>query len=132
MARRITILTSEEAEFRSWADSAPTEVLECRVGRHVFPGITDERTKHRAKQGRVIIEAHCLRNCGTFLRKYLGATGILEGAYTRYDQDSDYKLPPGLTETSNNRLSKAQIGYIRMVLIKRKEKMAARQERASA
>lgn len=131
MARRITILSDEEAQFRAYVDSAPTEVLECRVGRHKIPDITSDSTKHYLKQGRVILEVNCERNCGTFLRKYLGVSGILEGAYTRYEQDSDYRLPPGLTTTPNNRLTKAQLGYIRLVLIERKDKLAAKKARAS-
>lgn len=132
MAIKLTALTPEEAEFRAWADGAPTEVLECRVGRHKLPDITSENTRHRLKQGRILLETECERKCGTYLRKYLGVGGVLEGAYTKYEQDSDYRLPPGLTTTPNNRLTKAQLGYIRLVLIDRKEKLDRKRAKAAA
>lgn len=135
MATRVRMVSDEEAAFLDWLVNAPTLVLECRVGRHVFPGITDERTDTKTRQGKVQLSAYCVREdadgatCGTYLIKYLGETGILEGARAKYDHDSEYKIPEGVADPDSHQLTRVQRGMIRKELVKRKERAKNRAKR---
>ena len=131
------MVSDEEAAFLEWLLRAPTVVLECRIGRHVFPGITDERLDVKTRQGRVQLAADCIRedadgeSCGTHLVKYLGETGILEGARAKYDHDSAYKIPEGVADPDSHQLTKEQRGMVRQELLRRKTQAKNRRPRGS-
>jgi hypothetical protein len=144
MARKIRVLTDGEAAFADWVKAASTAVLECRTGRHFFPGITDERLSvSRRRNGGYELTAPCTRevdgeNCGTTLRKILGPDGVLEWGTSTYEYDSRYPITDPQIELKNHNLTKAQRGLIRVELARRKEearlaaeKLAAKQKRAS-
>ncbi len=134
MAKKFTLVSEEEAEFLEWVATADTVVLECRVGQHTFPGISDEKvTVTPRRRGGYDLTAFCARvvedqNCGTELRKVLTSDGILQFAVSKYDHDHFYMLPPGVAEAANNQLSKRQRGIIRKELMRRKEALAARRK----
>ena len=134
MAKKFTLVSEEEAEFLEWVATADTVVLECRIGQHVFPGISDDKTTVAPRRrGGYDLTAFCARlvedrNCGTELRKVLTSDGILQHAVAKYDHDHFYMLPAGVAEAGNNQLSKRQRGIIRKELMRRKEALDARRK----
>lgn len=130
MAKRVQVLSDEEAAFLEWVRSSSTVVLVCHVDRHRMPDITSAKTEvglRKGRRGGFDIKAPCVREvegaegetCGTQMRKVLGSDGVLEWGTSWYEYDSRYQLPPGVTG-SNWNLSKAQRGIIRKELMRRK------------
>ena len=105
---------------RSWASKADTQHLECRVGRHRFPGYTDLGTgknitlDYNRKDGVYELVLDCER-CGTSVRKIVtkGTGEISESG--RYTHPDGYLFQDG----TGYRMDKEGLGQVRLELISR-------------
>jgi hypothetical protein len=105
---------------RAWARKQPTENLECRNGRHRFPGITemgDENIEYNRSEGCYQVVAVCSR-CGSVTKTYTvsKSDGMVERV-GRYNYDPDYLFRDG--DEFNPTLGKDGLGVIRLELLHR-------------
>lgn len=84
--------------LENWVKSLSTPALTCRARHgHKFSD-WDDTEKTRAwkerRTGVVLLESDCEEGCGTFMRKVIGADGVIElGLTAKYDYADEYKLP---------------------------------------
>jgi hypothetical protein len=121
-----------ELAFLQWLASTETAFLECRDGRHIFPGMTDERTQMEIRYGFCFVEAGCPR-CGTLLHKVLGVKdGFLTGQRGRagYEYPDGYLLPKEATGSGGSAMDKAHRAQVRLELLARAFKAKGRDFRS--
>jgi hypothetical protein len=110
-----------EQAFQNWLASAETAYLECRDGRHIFPGMTDRRTELELRYGVCFAEASCPR-CGTTLQKVFGVRdGMIAGQRGRasYEYPDGYLLPREATGSGGSAMDKPHRAEVRLELAKR-------------
>jgi hypothetical protein len=109
-----------EQAFQDWLLSTETAYLECRNGRHIFPGLTDRRTDLEVRQGVCYSEAPCPR-CGTVLHKLMGVKdGYLVGVSSKsYEYPDGYLLPPEATGTGGSAMDRDHRAMVRKELMER-------------
>lgn len=111
-----------EQAFQNWLAAAETAYLECRVGKHIIPGITDERTDKKVIRGVCITEAACVR-CGVVLRKQIGVKDgyLQDGGRGNYDysQANGYLLPKEATGPGGSAMDRAHRGMVRLEVLDR-------------
>jgi|SRR5215831_1862251 len=109
--------------YENWVQTtASTETLECRVGRHRWPGLTEKAlTATEQKNGQWLLEADCDRGCGVALWRIMDADGYIIRSVPRYDYTkTGYLLP---TEArSGHGLSSEQKAFMRRELLNRRLK----------
>jgi hypothetical protein len=131
------VARQREQAFREWLESADTNYLECRNGRHVIPGYTDEKTSMEIRRGVCIVEAPCER-CGVVLRKLIGVKDgfLMPGGRSGYDYSRvpGYLLPPEACDGAS--MSKERRADVRLELLARgykaRGKTLARERAADA
>lgn len=100
-------------EFRKIIQKTDTNRLECRNGRHRFPGITDPRTEVTRPKGVYQIIGYCER-CGTKVTK-LSRSGYLDEGGPSYVHPPDY-----LIEGAGDIDQRDKNAVVRAELIRRK------------
>jgi hypothetical protein len=111
-----------EQAFQDWMAGAETAYLECRIDRHIMPGISDERTSKEVHQGVCVIERACVR-CGVVLRKLIGVRNgyLVGGGRSNYDYSraDGYLLPPEATGPGGSAMDREHRGQLRLEVIDR-------------
>lgn len=85
-----------EIAFGQWLQRIPTRALKCRVQGHRIPDWDDRRhVTMSSSEGVVLIEAECLRHCGTTVTTFVDESGFLARARKvhYYDPDYHYLMP---------------------------------------
>jgi len=111
----------QEIAFQNWLQNIRTSDLECRVGRHKLPDITDRRTRGYVVKGVKYLERDCLRKCGTTVTTYVDATtGLLaRRAKTQHHYDKGYLMPR--EARTGKGYTKELLAELRLELIERKQ-----------
>jgi len=118
------ILTQEEQDkelaFEDWLQTIPNRALKCRVQGHRLPDWDDRKnvTIHRpAGSPVVLVEAECLRHCGTEVTTFMDEDGFLTRARKvhYYDPKYHYLMP----KEARGRLSKERRAKLRKEFLER-------------
>lgn len=113
-----------ESKFKAWLASQDTVSLECRLGRHWWPAITDNRrTKHqkvRTESGSCwqLVQA-CGRGCGVVATMLVEArTGLVQDSQLSYKEAPEYLFTRELGNRGG-RMDREHLGRVRLELIGR-------------
>lgn len=112
-----------ELVFDDWLAVLPIKFLECRVGRHRWPDFSDHKRtsiKMNRRTRSIMIDAPCMRNCGTTMTRYLDSNGFIERSNTvryAYDPEKDYRMPKAASNKEG--LTKDRIARMRRELVTR-------------
>jgi hypothetical protein len=109
-----------EQAFQNWLSSTETAFLECRNGRHIFPGMTDRGTDLEVRQGMCYVEAACPR-CGTVLKSVIGIKDgfLTTGSKASYEYPDGYLLPKEATGQGGSAMDKEHRAKVRLEILDR-------------
>lgn len=109
-----------EQAFQDWLAGTETAFLECRNGRHIFPGMTDKGTDLEVRQGMCYVEASCPR-CGTVLKSAINVNdGFLVGkSKSTYEYPEGYLLPKEAVGPGGSVMDREHRAQVRLEILDR-------------
>lgn len=113
------ITLSTEEEFDLWVQRLPKGALLCRASLtqrgHKFAEVGDKRATAARRNGITVVEAPCLRRCGTTLLLHVDDEGYVTKRRTLHYGTTSYLIPKEARDGSG--LSKAKNARLRQEIL---------------